>query len=70
VICCWVLNARCVTCQGDRHPVTLHLPVLQGCLPHAAATACSITDQEGRELATCGHGQCFGELALLNKEAR
>ncbi|KAI3430680.1 hypothetical protein D9Q98_005269 [Chlorella vulgaris] len=30
----------------------------------------SITDQEGRELATCGHGQCFGELALLNKEAR
>ncbi|EFN52025.1 hypothetical protein CHLNCDRAFT_54794 [Chlorella variabilis] len=30
----------------------------------------SITDGAGRELATCGRGNCFGELALLNNEAR
>ena len=27
-------------------------------------------DGEGRELARCGKGQCFGELALLNNEPR
>ncbi|KAL4451289.1 hypothetical protein ABPG77_009361 [Micractinium sp. CCAP 211/92] len=29
-----------------------------------------ITDEFGRELARCGKGQCFGELALLKNEAR
>ncbi|GAB4820005.1 hypothetical protein N2152v2_007051 [Parachlorella kessleri] len=30
----------------------------------------SITNEEGAEVAKCGKGQCFGELALLRQEAR
>lgn len=30
----------------------------------------SILDGSGRELAKCGKGQCFGELALLENKAR
>lgn len=45
------------------------LPILD---PIAAPvrTPRSITDDAGRELAKCGKGQCFGELALLKNEAR
>ena len=31
---------------------------------------CSVTNAEGKELAKCSKGQCFGELALLKNEAR
>jgi hypothetical protein len=31
---------------------------------------CSVTNGEGKELAKCSKGQCFGELALLKNEAR
>lgn len=30
----------------------------------------AVTDASGKELATCGKGQCFGELALLRSEPR
>lgn len=30
----------------------------------------SITNEAGEEVAKCGKGQCFGELALLRQEAR
>jgi hypothetical protein len=29
-----------------------------------------VTNAEGKELAKCCKGQCFGELALLKNEAR
>ena len=65
VLCWWeslvYRSGRCGTGAG---------PTFASTALHALPAPCSITNASGTELARCGKGQCFGELALLKNETR